>query len=198
MTISSVKTGAVGVSLLAGNTYYDPAATFLIERTTLTSNNTSVTFSSIPQTYKHLQIRIIGRSSNTGTNNAQLRLVLNSDTGFNYAYHHLSGNGSSASASGGAAGSPFAWITLGTDFIPKDGLTADSFAAAIIDIHDYASTTKNTTVRMLGGNDVNGTTGRINLASGLWISTAAVTSIQVNCPDTFKSGSTFALYGMVG
>ena len=196
---SGIKTGVLKYdSMLAGNAAYDPAATWLIQRTTLSSNTASVTFSGIPSTYQHLQIRLLARSSTAGSNNAQLRLVMNSDTGFNYAYHNLNGNGSSVTAAGGASGSPFGWMTMGADFIPKDSLTANAFAAAIIDIHDYASTSKNKTVRMIGGDDINGAGGFINLASGLWLSTSAITSIQISCPDTFKSGSTFALYGYKG
>ena len=57
MSISSVKTGAIGVSLLAGNAYYVPPAFQPIATVAVGSGGTStITFSSIPNTYAHLQI----------------------------------------------------------------------------------------------------------------------------------------------
>lgn len=54
----------------------------------------SITFSSIPATYTHLQIRLTALT--TVADNILVRY--NSDTGANYAFHWLYGNGSSASA----------------------------------------------------------------------------------------------------
>jgi hypothetical protein len=66
----------------------------------------------------------------------------------------------------------------------------------LIDILDYASTTKNKTLRGFTGADLNGS-GNSNIVSGLWINTAAITSIQIIAEATaFKAGSTFALYGI--
>ena len=79
MATSRIKTSSIlqgfpkSRSLLAGNAAYDPAATFLIQRTTLSSTGT-VTFTSIPQTYKHLQIRFLARHSASGNINGLVRL----------------------------------------------------------------------------------------------------------------------------
>jgi hypothetical protein len=66
----------------------------------------------------------------------------------------------------------------------------------IIDIHDYASTTKNKTVRTFSGVDMNGS-GLVYLTSGLWLNTAAVNSVLLK-PDggDFDTGSSVALYGI--
>ena len=185
-------------SLLAGNAAYDPAATFLIQRTAGNGSNTSITFSSIPQTYKHLQIRCLSRNSSGGSGNANLNIRLNSDSGSNYTRHYLRGDGSSASAYGDISS---------TYAIVQDGdlnWTASSLykAVSIIDIHDYSSSTKNKTVRSLAGADVNasGYGVSIGLSSALWVNTAAVTSITITSSGAtaFDSTSTFALYGMVG
>jgi hypothetical protein len=77
---------------------------------------------------------------------------------------------------------------------------ANIFAGMVIDILDYTSTSKNKTVRSLGGYDRNGA-GEISLSSGLWYaSPAAITSIELTTTATteFKSYSQFALYGIKG
>jgi len=160
----------------------------------LGSDSASVTFSSIPSTYKHLQVRIFGQT-NRGTysyDNAYLRF--NSDTATNYADHALYGTGSAASAQ---AGSTRDNLRLGNGFLGTS--TGGTFGINIIDILDYADTNKYKTVRVLGGEDANGS-GQVGLASGLWRSTSAISTILFG-PDSsslFKAGSSFALYGIKG
>lgn len=188
MSISSVKTGTIGDSLLAGNAGYDPAAMFLIERINPSSTGT-ITFSSIPSNYKHLQVRYMANGTAAGES---VLMRLNGDTGNNYTRHRLVGDGASASASALAPASSFYMdnSTIGT--------STTFFDSNIIDIHDYSSTTKNKTERHMVGIDRNGS-GAICLASGLWMNTAAVTSLTIFVTSgNFGTGSTFALYGMVG
>ena len=194
MSISSVKTGAVGVSLLAGNTYYDPAATFLIARANGDGSSGTITFSSIPSTYQHLQLRWTARISLADTSDSFSTVRFNSDSGNNYAYHYLLGNGSSAIAGGSASQNRIAWPT-----ILGNSATSNCFSVGIMDIHDYASTTKNKTVRVFEGWEANGS-GKAYLNSGLWASTSAVTSLSIVAASSsnFLTNSTFALYGMVG
>jgi hypothetical protein len=73
------------------------------------------------------------------------------------------------------------------------------FGAGVTDILDYTNTSKNTTVRALGGADANGS-GSIDLTSAAWLNTNAVTSITLttNNGSTFTAGSSFALYGIKG
>jgi hypothetical protein len=198
MAVSRVKTSSIlqgfpkSRSLLAGNAGYDPAATFLIQRQTATSSVTSFTFSSIPSTYKHLQIRCLSRRD-TGVSHVVV-LQFNGDTATNYWWHLLEGNGSTATSSS---------VSSATNrvqtFWPNPSVNlAGQFGAGIIDIHDYASTTKYKTVRCFGGGDANGT-GKINLTSGVWNSTSAINSIVISfVGDTVVTGTTFALYGMKG
>ena len=127
---------------LAGNAAYDPAATFLIERQTLASNATSVTFTNIPSTYKHLQLRVLSRSTRTAM--ANLNIQINSNTGTVYTRHELVGDGATVIAGGAVAGgvtNANIARSTGTDS------AANIFGVAIIDIHDYASTTNNKTIR---------------------------------------------------
>jgi len=193
MTVSSVKTGYDGISLLAGNAAYDPSATWLIQRTTLTSDTSSITFSSIPSTYKHLQVRLLTRLTATGTTPNDFKLNINGTTS-TYRDHHINGNGSTVTANNDTT----TYFPIYN--FPRAGQLADTFGAAILDFHDYASTTKNKVFRMISGFDDNtGGNGQIWLYSGLWVSTNAIDQL-VFAPQSgnFKSGTTFAIYGMVG
>jgi hypothetical protein len=199
MAVSRVKTSSIlqgfpkSRSLLAGNTAYDPAATFLIQRITAAGGETSLTFSSIPSTYKNLQVRWIARS----TGYAEYIFGRANATG-GYANHALAGNSSSASASG----------TTSNTYIEMQGgvcqntAPAGTFGAGMLDIIDYASTTKNKTFRYFVGYDTNGTVDqRVQLGSalGTGITTSAITSLDFRVSTgNFAAGSTFALYGMVG
>lgn len=147
----------------------------------------SITFSSIPSTYKHLQIR--GISYNTaGQNN--LGINFNGDGGANYTYHALRGDGSSAVAAAGTG------VNYG--YLQYDNNTGGTFASRIVDILDYTSTNKNKTVRTLGGWDANGS-GIVFLQSNLWTNTAAISSISLSYnAGNFAEYSSFALYGIKG
>jgi hypothetical protein len=170
---------------------YESIATF-----TATGSETSFTFSSIPSTYTSLQIRGIGKSNFASAASLWLYLYFNGDTtAANYANHQLTGDGSAVTASGSTLTGQ---IQVGPLVSNAAGETS-MFGAMIIDIHDYASTTKNKTVRSIGGDNRNSTLGRVELDSGLWLSTAAVTSITLNRPGfALMSGSVFSLYGIAG
>jgi hypothetical protein len=167
-----------------------------IATVTVTSATNSISFTSIPSTYQHLQVRAIGRNSNAGGNAARNSSIqFNTDTGSNYAIHYVAGNGSSAFTDADYNINqpyPFAF--------PDDNTTANAFGVAIFDILDYANTNKNKTLRSLTGSDVNGS-GTVRLNSALWLNTAAITSIRFftyNSVGNFVAGTQFALYGIKG
>lgn len=155
---------------------------------------TSVTFSSIPSTYKSLQLRIIGRSTVAG-NDIGLYLQPNAATGSVYTLHELYVDGSTVYSFGYGTGI----YTSGPYFeVAGDTAIANTFGVAIIDIIDYASTTKTKTMRFLSGTDRNGA-GNLALKSSLWTSTDAITSLKIDGGGAgFVSGTTFALYGIKG
>jgi hypothetical protein len=196
MTISSVKTGAIGDSLLAGNAAFIPNDYESIATVTVGSGGAStISFTSIPSTYQHLQIRGIARTT-ASQDRESLKLTFNSDTGSNYARHSLWGSGSAASAFGEAS---TAFILL-TDFAAATA-TASIFGSAVTDVLDYKNTNKYTTVRSLGGVDLNAAVTVFDgLNSGLWMNTAAVSSITLTpfSGSNFVQYSSFALYGIKG
>ncbi len=156
---------------------YDSLATV-----TLSANTASVTFAGIPSTYKHLQIRY----SANGTTSANPTVRFNSDTGSNYAYHIVYGQGTSAAAVAGASQS---FMYLGTVYS-----NASVFSGGIIDVLDYGNTNKTKTMRALTGAE-NNSAGEIALFSGLWNNTSAINTVTIAFTN-FTANSTFALYGV--
>jgi hypothetical protein len=186
--------------MLAGNTTwnpYDPSAYEPITAITIPSVGVaSVTLNSIPQTYAHLQIRYISRTDVAGTGAGRGALRFNNDTAGNYTFHGLYGDGASAAAES-SVGNTF----LNVAEALFDGEPANTFAPAIVDVFDYTNTNKYKTTRSLFGYDSNGS-GFIGFYSGLWSSTAAITSITLIARSTgtplFKQYSSIALYGIKG
>jgi hypothetical protein len=169
---------------------------FQIATVTAAGGETSLTFSSIPATYTDLQIRGVFRDTYVASARVSNVFVqFNADTGTNYAYHNLTGDGTSVSAPGSAATNKISMEGAGL----SDLSTASIFGASIIDIADYANTSKNKTVKFLAGDENNtaSTNFEISLGSGLWLNTAAITSVVLKPQLTaFKANSTFTLYGI--
>jgi hypothetical protein len=175
---------AAGAGGVAGGEAYEQIST-----TVLGSTSSTITFSSIPSTYKHLQLRIVSRN-NSGNIGRQLVMQFNSDTGFNYTSHAINGTPSFINATNRLSDNYIYFIGA------SNGATANNFSANIVDILDYANTSKNTTTRTLGGLHEDG----IRLQSGAWYSTSAITSITLSNPSTesYMTGSRFTLYGIRG
>ena len=161
------------------------------------AGSATITFSSIPSTYKHLQIRFLAATTRLIYGFDAMNLQMNGDTGANYAYHRVEGNGSTAGAAGVASANN---ILLGDRTI--GAAMPNVYGTGVLDILDYANTSKYKTTRNLNGVDNNGTYDGtyfpyIALASGLWQSTSAITSLTFT-PNNgiFKQYSSFALYGI--
>ena len=178
-------------SAISGN--LDSSAYFPIAITTLATSTASITFSSIPATYKHLQVRALIRTDRATTYDYPA-IRFNSDSGANYVVHYMEGNGSTVSQ-----GTQTGMTYIGLNEIAGGNATANIFGVSILDILDYTNTNKNTTTRVLGGYNLNGT-GVMTLRSGLWLNTAAITTLTI-IPATgpnFVQYSAFTLYGITG
>ena len=153
---------------------------------TITSSGSNLTFSSIPGTYKSLQIRGLG-IINSGY---AMACYLNGDaTSANYSNQTLAGNGTTAVANSSNA-------TYYNSFFQYNTTTGSYPNVQIIDILDYTSTSKYKTIRTFAGSSANTTnTNNLEVASVLWASTAAITSIVMG-GATFQTGTTWALYGV--
>ena len=175
---------------------YSPTGSYnaLAVYTVPSGGASSITFAGIPQSgYQHLQIRGIARYSFADANTG-LVFTFNSDSGNNYSFHQLRGDGSTTYA----GASPSTTYGLGGVAIANSSL-ANSYTGAVIDILDYTSTNKYKTVRSLSGYDANGS-GFINFCSSLWMNTNAITSISIFSSQSYNLAqySQFALYGIRG
>jgi hypothetical protein len=152
----------------------------------------NIEFTSIPATYKHLQLRGIGRSTNGDIGGDSVSVSFNGNT--TYRSHYLFGEG----AGGGQAGTDTIrnYITR----VPGPGSLANTYSAFVCDILDYANTNKFKTGRSLFGFDVNGSGGSVYLSSFLYQSTTAVSSLTLTIYGgyTFAQYTQVALYGIKG
>lgn len=153
-----------------------------------------VTFSSIPATYTHLQLRILGRGANTNAE-CQFAYQFNGDGGSNYSFHLVRANGTSVFADGAASQG----AAVATVRYAAANATAQMFGAGVTDILDYANTNKYKTVRSIGGTDQNGS-GQVYYSSNLWMNTSAINSIYIYNSDfgNISQYSQLALYGIRG
>ena len=154
----------------------------------------SITFSSIPSTYTHLQIRGLTRATSSDTA-SQSQMRINGDSGNNYTLHDLYGTGSTVGAESGF-GSGYNYM-FGLDRTTAANSTANTFGTFIMDIVDYTNTNKYKTVKSLSGYDANGA-GQVKVWSSLWLNTSAITSLVISPQDgsNYAQYSSFALYGI--
>lgn len=150
--------------------------------------SSTVTFSSIPQTYTHLQIRV---TEQTNVFDRWRSIQFNGDTTTaNYTLHSIYGTGSVVNVDWNSTSSDWYWYEA------VSGHSTISMAGYIIDILDYTNTNKNKTIRFLGGHDNNGS-GIVTLISKLWKNTSAINQIDLKVSSAnFVQNSSFALYGI--
>jgi hypothetical protein len=158
----------------------------------------TVSFTSIPATFTHLQIRGILRNTAGTASSNDLFMNFNSDTGTNYrAYKQVGGEGTGTGFAAASGTSTAALNKIANAYFLNDGNTASVYSAWVCDILDYRNTNKYKVTRSLNGQDLNGS-GSIRFFSGLWMSTSAITSIDLTVEggNNFKQYTQFALYGV--
>lgn len=172
---------------------YDALASVVIP-----SNLSEFTFVSIPAGYEHLQIRVVAKTTRPTYNNDLISLRFNGDTSTSYSSHHVKGTGTGTASTESAAAINKIYLCGNVG----DTVNAsENFGVAIIDIYDYANTTRNKTMRSLSGYDANGTgtdPGIVSLSSGFWNNTSAITTITLLPGEgsALASQSIFSLYGV--
>ncbi len=157
---------------------YDKIAT-----TTLGSAASSYTFSTISGSYTDL-ILVFSTKLTSGSDGVNMQF--NGDTGSNYSFTYLSGNGTSASS--------FRYANTANIKAAFNGVptTADGHLS-IVQVNNYSNSTTYKTALVRDNNANNGTGAIV----GTWRNTAAVTSIVLTAvSSTFTAGSTFTLYGI--
>lgn len=162
-----------------------------IQTVTLGSTQATVVFSSIPSTYKHLQIRCMARSTFASTT-ADMYIsdtTPSSTTTIGYT-HILRGNGTAAAAQNYSG-----IIEVARESLSGSTAGASIFNAVIIDLLDYTDTNKRSTYRALSGVDLNGS-GTVAFQSGSQAKTLATSQLTLSCDGSFAQYSSFALYGV--
>lgn len=184
--VNSVGTGAY--STASTPTVTPVTGAFNLIQQLTPSGVSSVTFSSIPSTYKSLHVRFNALASGTATP----FITFNGDTATNYACHSITGYNSSLIVSAGLASSTSiqrAWAYMGMSSTYPNVMT--------LDVVDYSSTSKNKTIKNFYGVSTGAASAEVGIASGVWLSTAAVNSLTISLGAfTYLSGSTISLYGV--
>lgn len=164
----------------------DVSTEVAIATTTLGSAASTITFSSISSAYTDLRLVLVAQTSG----GANIGYRFNSDSGSNYSYTLLYGDGSSAGS----------YAQTGTDknyvLLWSSSATSPNWCLNTIDIFSYAGSTNKTSLAR-ASNDANGS-GTIENVVNLWRSTSAITSIQLSLQaGTFAVGTTATLYGIL-
>jgi len=170
---------------VAGVPAYD-----LLETEILTGSQATVTFSSLGSysDYQHFQIRYAVRTTRDLASDIT-QIKFNGDSGSNYSWHRLRGNGSAMDSDGQSSQS-----YMRATYVPSTLTASNIFGGGVIDILDPFDTNKNTTIRAFGGETAN---NYVAIHSGAWYNTAALTSITIDQFGTnFVTGSRFSLYGL--
>jgi hypothetical protein len=154
---------------------YTPIAT-----QTLTGATSSVSFSSIASTYTDLVLIIDG----TVGSNCGIQLRFNSDSGSNYSFTRMTGDGSSASSDRSSSAT----------FMELGYYVSSTRNMNIVQIMNYSNTTTNKTVL----NRASAQTVNIGAQAyaELWRNTSAINAISLSASGNFSTGSTFTLYGI--
>lgn len=174
-----------------------PGSFELISTSILSSTTTAVTFSSIPSTYKHLQIRFSAQRTGTAGNTFGVGVQFNGDGGANYGERTFGAGGSSITIN--TANYTTSRMTIGRDFIDQNG-SQPNFGSGVVDILDYTSTSKFKNIRSLNGVSSGNVVSNISMSAGMWRNTAAINSITILSTGTeqMSIGSRFSLYGIKG
>lgn len=175
--------------LWAPNGAYDALATVTVP----SGGVYSLTFSGIPQGYKHLQIRATSKSNVAGSGDSFHQVRFNGDTAANYSNHFTYGTGAGAYSTGAINATYMQIYNL--VFSGSNG----AWASTIIDIPDYASTTKAKTFKYISGWDGNGA-GDVQMGSGLWFKTPepinSITFNAISPGNLYAENTKFSLYGV--
>lgn len=163
---------------MAAGATYEPIQTY-----TLGSAATSITFNSISSAYTDLRLTFVSPTTASG---AGVRLRLNSDTGTNYSFTQLFGDGATAYSVRSSSVSYWYFVDVNTS----------QPVYASLDLMSYTGSTYKTGL-LERSMDRNGA-GTVGRNVGLWQNTSAVNTILIynDSAINFPIGTTATLYGI--
>jgi hypothetical protein len=167
----------------------------LISSSVLSSTTANVTFSSIPQTYTDLVLRMSYRTNASGLFGSNPAIRFNSDTTSNYSYTALEAKGTSAAS--------FAESSINALYMQSSdsaGNTADTFTSNEVYIPNYTGTA-NKPISQFKAAEQNATTAEMHILASLYRGSSAISTILIAAnsnmvSNSFLSGSSFYLYGI--
>jgi hypothetical protein len=164
-----------------------------IATTYLEADAASVTFSGIPATYEHLQVRGNYKSAGPGTEWNDVTVQdASGGIGSNYSTHYMYADGTSKAA-GSATGATKWNFPSATASGASEG--SAWYGTIIVDILDYTNTNKNTTIMYTCGNSSG--VNSLSFGSGLASDTDTIVQLTFGfASDNLLRGSVFTLYGL--
>lgn len=187
----------------AKGTFIPPTSYESIGTVTGDGTSSSLTISSIPQTFTHLQVRWVARNNRSATLVDTLQMYFNSDnpTGGatnNYARHAIRHTKGGTTIGYQVDSGTSEVVALG--LIPAVSNSTSIIGSGIAEIQDYTNANKFKSVFTTGGYDTNSTFSYVEAQICTWASSAAITSITFinNGSAAFSSTTKFALYGIKG
>jgi hypothetical protein len=172
-----------------------PSTYTLISSNVLTATTQQLTFSSIPQTFTDLVLRMSYRVTTAGLFGSNPAIRFNSDATSNYSYANVNGDGSTASSSRESAIN-----ALYMQSSDSAGNTADTFTSTEVYIPNYTGTA-NKPISISKVAEQNSTAAEMAYFASLYRGTSAISTILIGpssniVSNNFVSGSSFYLYGI--
>jgi hypothetical protein len=171
----------------------------LIAHQELASAAASITFSSIPQTFTDLYLKVSGRCDRNVFSFSYVYLQFNS-SGSGYTYRALQGDGSSVNSYNQATGG-LTTVALIAGGVSQANNTADTFGNSGFYIPNYTGSTAKS-VSVDGVSETNATGATAQITAGLWSGTDAITQIEIKPWQSgslfnWTSGTSATLYGIL-
>ena len=156
---------------------------------TLTSAQSSVTFSGYDMTYTDL---VLVSSVTCATDSANQRMTVNGDSSSLYSTTRIAGNGSTATS--GRYGALAYFLLTGGAINPPSSASAQIL---ITNFMNYSNTTTYKSILVRAGNASGSTYPGVEYNVELYRSTNAISSFTLSTDSAnFNSGCTFSLYGI--
>jgi hypothetical protein len=156
----------------------------------------SIDFTSIPSTYTDLCVKVSARATSANTS-SECRLRINSDTGANYNWTRIYGDGGAAvSQRGSIIGAPYTSFVLFGGVVGNNA-TSNTFGNGEVYLPNYANTSAQKSMSQDGVTENNSADSYVFMTAGLWQSTSAITSVGLTLSSgNFMQYSTAVLYGI--